>query len=78
MSTIGECHPFSHYWQVIPDPGPQCRLGYAQLATMGAANVITDLVLVALPVPIILQSTMTVKRFDDPLYLSMSLQQLTR
>lgn len=64
-STIGECHPFNHYWQVSPDPGPKCRLGYAQLATMGTANVITDLILVSLPVPIIVRSSMCLKRYDS-------------
>ncbi|KAI9786550.1 MAG: hypothetical protein M1816_007874 [Peltula sp. TS41687] len=62
VSTIGECHPFRRYWQVLPDPGPQCRLGYAQLATMGSTNVITDLILVSLPIPIIVRSNMCLKR----------------
>lgn len=62
MATLAECQPFSHYWQVIPDPGPTCRAGYAQLITMGTCDVITDLLLVAFPVPIILMSHMPVKR----------------
>ncbi len=61
-STLGECQPLTKAWQVIPDPGPQCRLAYAQLATMGTANVLTDLILVMLPIPIILSSIMTVRR----------------
>jgi hypothetical protein len=27
IATLAECHPFRKYWQVIPDPGPQCRQG---------------------------------------------------
>lgn len=62
IATLAECQPFYHYWQVIPDPGPTCRAGYAQLITMGTCDVITDLLLVVFPVPIILMSHMPVKR----------------
>lgn len=56
IATLAECQPFDHYWQVIPDPGPQCRLGYAQLITMGAADIITDLLLVFFPIPIVVRA----------------------
>ncbi|KAI2790884.1 hypothetical protein POX_c03735 [Penicillium oxalicum] len=62
IATLAECHPFNHYWQVIPDPGPRCRSGYAQLITMGACDVVTDLLLVAFPVPIILMAQIPIKR----------------
>jgi hypothetical protein len=62
IADLAECQPFTHYWQVVPDPGPKCRQGYAQLLTMGTANVITDLLLVAFPIPIIITSKMTVTR----------------
>ncbi|KAJ5162686.1 uncharacterized protein N7500_004516 [Penicillium coprophilum] len=62
IATLSECQPFNHYWQVIPDPGPTCRTGYINLITMGSCDVITDLLLVAIPVPIILISQMPLKR----------------
>ncbi|ETS82600.1 hypothetical protein PFICI_04476 [Pestalotiopsis fici W106-1] len=62
VSDLAECRPFSHYYQVLPDPGGQCRQGYVQLLTMAACNVITDSMLVIFPVTIILRSHMTVKR----------------
>ena len=62
IATLAECHPTSHYWQVVPDPGPQCRQGYPQLLTMGIADVITDILLVAFPIPIIIRSGMPLKR----------------
>ncbi|KAH7160862.1 hypothetical protein EDB81DRAFT_924084 [Dactylonectria macrodidyma] len=62
ISDLAECQPFSHYWQVLPDPGGQCRQGYAQLITMAVCNVFTDLLLVVFPIPIIVTSHMTVKR----------------
>lgn len=62
IATLAECQPFNHYWQVIPDPGPTCRTGYVNVITMGTCDVITDLLLVAFPVPIILMSQMPLKR----------------
>ncbi|PKY08977.1 hypothetical protein P168DRAFT_315019 [Aspergillus campestris IBT 28561] len=62
IATLAECQPFDHYWQVVPDPGPHCRSGYANLITMGACDVITDLLLVAFPIPLILRSHMTAQR----------------
>ncbi|KAJ9627022.1 hypothetical protein H2203_003482 [Taxawa tesnikishii (nom. ined.)] len=62
IATLAECQPFDHYWQVVPDPGPRCRQGFAQLITMGVADIITDILLVAFPIPIVLRSKMSVKR----------------
>lgn len=58
ISTLAQCRPFDHYWQVVPDPGPQCRSGYANLITMGVCNVITDVILIALPVSVVLTVSM--------------------
>ncbi|KAF4337159.1 integral membrane protein Pth11-like [Fusarium beomiforme] len=62
ISDLAECQPFPHYWQVTPDPGPQCRQGFVQLLTMGACNAFTDLVLIAFPIPIILSTQIATKR----------------
>ncbi|KUL90173.1 hypothetical protein ZTR_02068 [Talaromyces verruculosus] len=62
IATLVECHPFSHYWQVTPDPGPYCRLGYANLLTMGVCDILTDIFLVILPVSLFLASAMSVLR----------------
>lgn len=62
VSDLVECRPFSHYYQVLPDPGGQCRQGYVQLLTMAACNILTDSLLVIFPVTIILRSHMSVKR----------------
>jgi hypothetical protein len=62
IADLAECHPTSHYWQVVPDPGAHCRQGYAQLLTMGTANVVTDILLVVFPIPIIIRSHMGYKR----------------
>lgn len=62
ISTLCECQPFDHYWQVVPDPGPHCRQGYGNLIAMGTCDVITDILLIAFPIPIILRSGQTWRR----------------
>jgi hypothetical protein len=62
ISTIAECRPTTHYWQVFPDPGPSCRQAPAQFITLSTAHVITNLMLVAFPIPIIVKANITVKR----------------
>ncbi|KAI1179411.1 GPCR protein, PTH11-type [Nemania sp. FL0916] len=62
IASLAECQPFNHYWQVLPDPGGQCRQGYVQLIAMTTSNIMTDLVLVIFPVPIILTSHMGPKK----------------
>lgn len=58
VGTLTECRPFGHYWQVVPDPGPRCREGMVQLITMGVCDMVTDLVLIIYPIPIVLKSKM--------------------
>ncbi|OBT55271.1 hypothetical protein VE04_05370 [Pseudogymnoascus sp. 24MN13] len=62
LADLVECRPVTHYWQVVPDPGPQCRQGYAQLITMAVANVTTDLLLVIFPIPLLFNSHMPLSR----------------
>lgn len=62
VATLAECQPFNHYWQVVPEPKPQCRQGYGHLLTMGVTDIITDILLVFFPIPIILRSGMPIKR----------------
>ena len=62
VATLTECKPFNHYWQVVPDPGAQCRQGYAQLIAMGTCDMITDILLVLFPIPIVMNSGQTWKR----------------
>lgn len=59
VSVLGTCRPFSGYWQVIPDPGPQCRSGHEFLVTMGLSNGISNLALVLFPLPVIFASRLS-------------------
>lgn len=62
IGTLSECQPFDHYWQVVPDPGPKCREGLVQLIVMGVCDMITDLVLIIFPIPLVWQSSMRVSK----------------
>ncbi|KAH7328315.1 hypothetical protein B0I35DRAFT_403706 [Stachybotrys elegans] len=62
ISDFVECQPFDHYWQVLPDPGGRCRQGYAQMLTMAACNVLTDIMLAVFPIPLIVGSHLTIKK----------------
>jgi hypothetical protein len=62
IMDVAECQPITHYWQVVPDPGPRCRQGLGQLMMMGVANIVSDLLLVAFPLPIIIRSQMPLSR----------------
>jgi len=63
VSDLVECQPFSNYWQVVPDPGAKCRQGYGQLLTMGVANIVTDVILVVFPLPMLWKSRLPTKRY---------------
>jgi len=53
LSTFLECHPFHLYWQVDPNPG-HCIRAYIQLLLQGACNIVIDLHLLAISVPLLL------------------------
>lgn len=61
LSEFIECRPFKMYWQVVPTPPVSCRLAYGNLMTMGVLNIATDLALVALPLPMILDAKLPAK-----------------
>lgn len=69
LSEMVECRPFTHYWQVTPDPGPSCRQSYGQLFTMGGFNILTDMILIALPLPLIIEAKLSSKVKLESLFL---------
>jgi len=55
LVTLLECRPLRLYWQVEPDPG-SCVKSYAQLLLQCAANIVLDLMLLAISYPILVHS----------------------
>ncbi|KPM43824.1 hypothetical protein AK830_g2811 [Neonectria ditissima] len=51
--TFTECKPFHLYWQVVPDPG-DCAKAQVQLIVVGVLNIITDFMLLVLPMPLVI------------------------
>lgn len=66
IADLAACQPFPHYWQVVPDPGPQCRSGYAHLLTTGILNIITNIALIVFPIPMILKSRLPQAQYVPP------------
>jgi len=56
VSILAPCQPFSRLWQVLPDPGAQCRSGYLFTITNGVLNAVTNMALVIFPLPTVLAS----------------------
>ncbi|KAI2615410.1 hypothetical protein GGR54DRAFT_300316 [Hypoxylon sp. NC1633] len=52
LATLLECRPISLYWQTDPDPG-QCVQAYVQLFIQGVANIVIDILLLAIAYPLI-------------------------
>ncbi|KAH7161815.1 hypothetical protein EDB81DRAFT_715620 [Dactylonectria macrodidyma] len=52
VTTFSECVPFHLYWQVVPDPG-ECVKAQLQLIVVGVLNIITDTMLLVLPIPLV-------------------------
>ncbi|KAJ4258645.1 hypothetical protein NW757_003214 [Fusarium falciforme] len=51
VTTFSECNPFHLYWQVVPDPG-SCAKAQLQLIVVGVLNIVTDVLLLAVPIPL--------------------------
>ncbi|KAL2151070.1 hypothetical protein VTH82DRAFT_6168 [Thermothelomyces myriococcoides] len=62
VANLAECRGLRRAWQVVPDPGPQCRQGSAYLATAAAGGAATDVLLVVLPVPVVMRSRLSAGR----------------
>lgn len=56
VTEAAECRPFHQYWQVTPTPTLACRVAPGNLTAMGILHILTDLTLVALPLPMILSA----------------------
>ncbi|KAF4548574.1 Hypothetical protein D9617_27g045420 [Elsinoe fawcettii] len=54
--NLFECHPFSKYAQVIPDPGI-CLKAYKQTLMQTVSNIVLDIAIMAISIPILLIQT---------------------
>ncbi|KAG8625860.1 hypothetical protein KVT40_006261 [Elsinoe batatas] len=57
-----ECTPFDRYWQVSPPPGV-CNKGYKQTIIQCLSNIIIDIALIAIAIPVVfIQGRQTIQR----------------
>ncbi|KAF3937331.1 hypothetical protein ABW19_dt0203210 [Dactylella cylindrospora] len=61
VAVFVECRPFELWWQINPDPGP-CVQGNLWLITYEIGNMITDLMLIAVPFPLVFKAKISIKR----------------
>ncbi|KAI5838852.1 hypothetical protein DFP73DRAFT_248890 [Morchella snyderi] len=61
LGTVLECRPFPVYWQMSPYPG-ECVKAVAQLLTMATFNILTDAMLILIPLPMVFKSRLPLIR----------------
>jgi hypothetical protein len=58
LTILCSCQPFHHFWQISPDPGKLCQatISPAYVLVTLVLNIITDLYLLSIPLPVRLPS----------------------
>lgn len=64
VADLAECHPFDFYWLVTGDEGHICRQAYGHVIVTGVTNIVTDLLLVAFPIPMLINSQLPKARYS--------------
>lgn len=65
MLTINvACHPFERNWQIYPDPGNTCQPAISTVICLVVVilNVLTDLYLMSIPLPLLFKAQLPIKR----------------
>ncbi|RSL44830.1 hypothetical protein CEP53_011051 [Fusarium sp. AF-6] len=65
IAVFGGCQPFDKYWQINPNPGTSCQAAISRpiVWVSFAANVSTDIYLIAIPLPMLWGSSLkTIKK----------------
>jgi hypothetical protein len=59
LTILCSCQPFHHFWQVSPNPGRMCQAtnSPAYVLTVLVLNIITDIYLLSIPLPVRLLET---------------------
>ncbi|KAF9890556.1 hypothetical protein FE257_005687 [Aspergillus nanangensis] len=56
------CRPLHMNWQVYPDPGLNCSADYVNYIVIAVTNVVTDAILVSIPIPLLLKVRLPLRR----------------
>lgn len=61
ITVLASCRPLNRMWQIFPDPGAICYAGVSPvlIGVTLAANVVTDIYLISIPVPVLLRASLS-------------------
>ncbi|THZ71874.1 hypothetical protein D6C84_10139 [Aureobasidium pullulans] len=62
LAYFCECRPFSMYWQIAPSPPVNCMVFYAYAIVQGTFNISSDVFMLIIPFPLILQVSIGIKQ----------------
>ncbi|GAP83565.2 putative integral membrane protein PTH11 [Rosellinia necatrix] len=64
LVVLAGCRPLHKYWQISPDPGVNCQIASSPtiIWVYNSLNVATDAYLITVPMPLLWQSRMKLKR----------------
>ncbi|KAL3478165.1 hypothetical protein BJX99DRAFT_256716 [Aspergillus californicus] len=62
MTIFLHCRPISRHFQVYPDPGLNCSADYVNYIVIAITNVITDAILLSVPIPLLLKVRLQLRR----------------
>ncbi|KAI5777963.1 hypothetical protein EDC01DRAFT_732086 [Geopyxis carbonaria] len=62
LSLFCVCVPFQNNWKIRPDPGSKCTDGLYYLWIVGILNIVTDMCLIILPIPILISLRVSTSR----------------
>ncbi|PWY66715.1 hypothetical protein BO70DRAFT_271787, partial [Aspergillus heteromorphus CBS 117.55] len=62
LTLLLYCHPLRLHWQVYPDPGPKCTVDYVNYLVVAVLNVITDAIILAIPIPLLVKVRLPLRR----------------
>ncbi|KAM0716176.1 hypothetical protein Q7P37_008690 [Cladosporium fusiforme] len=64
LTLLLSCQPFHHFWQVTPNPGPICQATNSPVYVLVVliTNVVTDLYLLSIPLPLLWGVNISLRR----------------
>ncbi|KAL2823777.1 hypothetical protein BDW59DRAFT_148324 [Aspergillus cavernicola] len=62
MTIFLHCRPISKHFQVYPDPGLNCSADYVNYIVIASTNVVTDAILLSIPIPLLAKVRLALRR----------------
>ncbi|KAK2855633.1 hypothetical protein FQN49_005002 [Arthroderma sp. PD_2] len=62
VTILSHCRPIEKNWQVNPDPGDLCTLGVPNYIAVATTNLLTDMLLLSIPLPLLVRVRIPITR----------------